>query len=147
MSHIPTAELARLTGYTKRQIQRMAGGIPGAVRTAGGHWEIPDSPEVREWCSDMKKKREAEKLRREDVDGQKYFAEARNCATIYKPDVAERLSIEIRMGRQMRNLMKTIEELSQWDETLKVDLPVRCNRLGRLLIQKSEAWKRADGAV
>lgn len=51
MSHIPTSELATLSGYSKRQIQRMAanGEIPGATRTPAGHWLIPDSTEVREW--------------------------------------------------------------------------------------------------
>lgn len=51
MSHIPTSELAALTGYSKRQIQRMAGNgeIPKARRTAAGHWIIPDSKQVRRW--------------------------------------------------------------------------------------------------
>lgn len=59
MSHIPTAELARLTGYTKRQIQRMAGAgdIPGAVRSDGGHWRIPDGAGLREWCKAVKRGR------------------------------------------------------------------------------------------
>lgn len=51
MSHIPTAELADLTGYSKRQIQRFAtaGQIPGAKRSVGGHWLIEDTPDVRRW--------------------------------------------------------------------------------------------------
>lgn len=59
MSHIPTAELAQLTGYEKRHVQRLAvaGQIPGAVRTDGGHWRIPDSPEVRKWCKSVKRSR------------------------------------------------------------------------------------------
>ena len=53
MSHIPTSELAALTGYSKRQIQRMAGNgeIPKAQRTPGGHWIIPDSKQVRRWIA------------------------------------------------------------------------------------------------
>jgi hypothetical protein len=147
MSHIPTAELAVLTGYTKRQIQRMAAKIPGAVRTDGGHWKIPDSPEVRKWCASQAKRRQAEKLRREDDEARKYFSEVSRCASTHNPEGAERMSIEIRMGRQMRNLMKTIEELEQWDGCLKTDLPNRANRLGKLLILYSESWQRADGAV
>lgn len=59
MSHIATAELARLTGYEKRHVQRLAvaGQIPGAVRTDGGHWRVPDSPEVRKWCQAVKRAR------------------------------------------------------------------------------------------
>jgi hypothetical protein len=59
MSHISRAELERLTGYKRRTIQRLAvaGQIPGAVRANGGHWRIPDSPEVRKWCKAVKRVR------------------------------------------------------------------------------------------
>lgn len=52
MSLISTQELADLCGCTKRHLQRMIsdGKVPSAQRTAGGHWEIPDSDEVREWA-------------------------------------------------------------------------------------------------
>jgi len=32
-----------------------AGDIPGAVRSAGGHWVIPDTPGVRKWARAMRK--------------------------------------------------------------------------------------------
>jgi hypothetical protein len=59
MSHISTAELALLTSYTKRQVQRMtaAGEVPGALRTPAGHWRVPDSPALREWCRMVKANR------------------------------------------------------------------------------------------
>lgn len=59
MSHISTAQMAQLTGYEKRHVQRLAvaGQIPGAVRTGGGHWLIPDTPEVRKWCQTVRRSR------------------------------------------------------------------------------------------
>ncbi len=33
------------------------GQIPGAARTDGGHWRIPDSPMVRQWCQAVKRSR------------------------------------------------------------------------------------------
>ncbi len=51
--------MAALTGFEKRHVQRLAvaGQIPGAVRTDGGHWKIPDTPEVRRWCQSVKRAR------------------------------------------------------------------------------------------
>ena len=67
MSHISTAELASRTGYSKRQVQRMAasGEIPGALRTPGGHWHIPDSPEIRKWL-DCHSKAAMKRIRESD---------------------------------------------------------------------------------
>jgi hypothetical protein len=64
MSHIPTSELAALTGYSKRQIQRMAenGEIPKAQRNPGGHWVIPDSKQVRRWIACHRKAAMPEKI-------------------------------------------------------------------------------------
>lgn len=64
MSHIPTSELATLSGYSKRQIQRMAanGEIPGANRTPAGHWLIPDTPELREWVRNFSKTPSAQRI-------------------------------------------------------------------------------------
>ena len=52
MSLISPASLAGLAGLSARQLQRMAhaGKVPTAKRTAGGHWEITDSREVRKWA-------------------------------------------------------------------------------------------------
>jgi hypothetical protein len=52
MSLISPASLAGLAGLSTRQLQRMAhaGKVPTAKRTAGGHWEITDSKEVRKWA-------------------------------------------------------------------------------------------------
>ena len=52
MSLISPASLASLAGISTRQLQRMAhaGKVPTAKRTAGGHWEITDSREVRKWA-------------------------------------------------------------------------------------------------
>lgn len=51
MSLISTAKLAERTGYTKRQIQRLAAGgeVPGASRTPGGHWKIPEGSKLDAW--------------------------------------------------------------------------------------------------
>jgi hypothetical protein len=53
MTHLSTAELAKLAKVQKRQIQRiLESGFPdlGATRTAGGHWVIPDTIKVRKWA-------------------------------------------------------------------------------------------------
>tara|TARA_R110000868_G_scaffold383653_2_gene650910 strand:+ start:2357 stop:2995 length:639 start_codon:yes stop_codon:yes gene_type:complete len=53
MTHLSTAELAKLAKVQKRQIQRiLESGFPdlGATRTAGGHWMIPDTIKVRQWA-------------------------------------------------------------------------------------------------
>jgi hypothetical protein len=53
MTHLSTAELAKLAKVQKRQIQRiLESGYPdlGATRTAGGHWVIPDTIKVRKWA-------------------------------------------------------------------------------------------------
>lgn len=57
MSHLSTTQLAELTGFSKRQIQRMAakGEIPGAARTSGGHWQVADTPTLSEWIERFKK--------------------------------------------------------------------------------------------
>lgn len=58
MSHISTNQLAALTGFSKRQIQRMTanGEIPGASRTPAGHWRISDTPELLEWIRNFSKR-------------------------------------------------------------------------------------------
>jgi len=53
MSHLSSKQLAELARITTRQAQRILDrGTPnlGATRTAGGHWIIPDTPEVRRWA-------------------------------------------------------------------------------------------------
>jgi hypothetical protein len=56
MSHISTQKLSEMAGITKRHCQRLliAGHVPDAVRTSGGHWSIPDNAKVRKWCKRMK---------------------------------------------------------------------------------------------
>ena len=64
MSHISTNQLAALTGFSKRQIQRMAanGEIPGANRTPAGHWQISDTLELQEWVRNFSKRPSAQRL-------------------------------------------------------------------------------------
>jgi hypothetical protein len=67
MSHITTLQLSEIAGITKRHCQRLlvAGRVPDAVRTNGGHWMIPDNAKVRKWCKktrDEKHQRPAVKL-------------------------------------------------------------------------------------
>jgi hypothetical protein len=53
MSHLSSKQLAELARITTRQAQRiLERGTPnlGATRTPGGHWIIPDTPEVRRWA-------------------------------------------------------------------------------------------------
>lgn len=53
MSHLSSKQLADLARLTTRQVQRiLERGTPnlGATRTPGGHWAIPDTPEVRRWA-------------------------------------------------------------------------------------------------
>lgn len=52
MSHISTKKLAEMAGLTVRQIQRLAesGLVPGARRTPGRHWNIPETPQIRSWA-------------------------------------------------------------------------------------------------
>ena len=53
MSHLSSKQLADLARLTTRQVQRiLERGTPnlGATRTPGGHWIIPDTPEVRRWA-------------------------------------------------------------------------------------------------
>ena len=56
MSHITTLQLSEMAGITKRHCQRLlvAGRVPDAVRTSGGHWMIPDNAKVRKWCKKMR---------------------------------------------------------------------------------------------
>lgn len=46
---IGTVEVARRTGYSARQIQRRAAKIPGARRTAGGHYTFAFTEELAAW--------------------------------------------------------------------------------------------------
>jgi hypothetical protein len=57
MSHLPTAQIAVLSGITKRQVQRLlvSGEIPGAERTPGGHWRVPDTKELRRWAKNFQR--------------------------------------------------------------------------------------------
>ena len=56
MSHITTQQLSEMAGITKRHCQRLliAGHVPDAVRTSGGHWSIPDNAKVRKWIAKQK---------------------------------------------------------------------------------------------
>lgn len=149
MSHISRAELERLTGYKRRTIQRLAGegAFPGAVRTSAGHWQIPDSPEVRKRCEELARKLVKKRAGGDARETQQYFRQAAYFAEYYKPEFAERLSVELRLGRQIRAMRKTLQDLSQWDETLRDDLPTRLDRLVLDIRFYSNHWKRADGAV
>lgn len=55
MSLISPTSLAAIAGISTRQLQRMAlaGKVPTAKRTTGGHWEITDSKEVMAWASSV----------------------------------------------------------------------------------------------
>ena len=63
MSLISPASLAGLAGLSARQLQRMArdGDVPRAERTAGGHWQIPDTKELRDWARAVRKRIAASK--------------------------------------------------------------------------------------
>lgn len=147
MSHIPTAELARLTGYTKRQIQRMAGKIPGAVRTGGGHWQIPDSPEVRAWCDSSKRQRDR---LRSAVDG-KDFEFMKTTISLMKGkgmnfEEADQLAWAAGMRRRIRAMRKAIDECPS-DVIPPKSLSLQIRKLGELLIFQSESWEHCDSAV
>jgi len=61
MSDLTCPQLAKLTKFSSRQIQRFAsdGEIPRAYRTRGGHWRFPDGEELRLWGRAARKKRNA----------------------------------------------------------------------------------------
>ena len=46
------------------------GEIPGALRTPGGHWKIPDSPELKNWVRDFAKAPSAQRIVDLADDGQ-----------------------------------------------------------------------------
>lgn len=150
MSHISRAELARLTGYERRQIQRMAGSIPGAVRSARDRWKIPDSPEVRDWCKTQAKKRQAEKSRRERKESSDCW---RDIVLISKETgvdeaTAEKIMVEKRMLRHMANLEKALWMNGiDWTDTVNPKLPLEMERVATWMLRFSEKWKRPDGAV
>jgi hypothetical protein len=64
MSHITTLQLSEMAGITKRHCQRLlvAGEVPDAVRTSGGHWSIPDNTKVRKWSAKQKNGKHERKL-------------------------------------------------------------------------------------
>jgi hypothetical protein len=64
MSHISTLQLSEMAGITKRHCQRLliAGHVPNAVRTSGGHWSIPDSAKVRKWIAKTKDSKHERRL-------------------------------------------------------------------------------------
>lgn len=66
MSLISPASLASLAGISTRQLQRMArdGDVPRAERTAGGHWQIPDTKELRDWAEAVRKRIAASRIPR-----------------------------------------------------------------------------------
>jgi hypothetical protein len=147
MSHISRAELERLTGYERRQLSRIAGGIPGAVRTDRGHWKIPDTPEVRKWCKDAKRKRE--KLR--NASERKDFEFMNATVFLMKEtgldfDKADRIAWVAGMLRRIRAMRKSIDECP-FDVSPAKSLSLQIRKLGELLISQSERWERADGAV
>ena len=59
MSDLTSPELAELTKFSARQIQRFAcaGEIPGAYRTKGGHWRFPDGENLKLWIKITRKVR------------------------------------------------------------------------------------------
>lgn len=66
MSHISTQKLSEMAGITKRHCQRLliAGDVPDAVRTSGGHWSIPDNAKVRKWIARQKSEKHERKAAR-----------------------------------------------------------------------------------
>jgi hypothetical protein len=64
MSHISTLQLSEMAGITKRHCQRLliAGHVPNAVRTSGGHWSIPDSAKLRKWITKQKNEKHTRKV-------------------------------------------------------------------------------------
>ncbi len=75
MSDFTPPTLAARTGYSSRQIQRFAdrGAIPGAQRTAGGHWRFPASPDLEEWIATAAKSRKAPPLPRDPRAGRRNY--------------------------------------------------------------------------
>jgi excisionase family DNA binding protein len=57
MNTVSTQKLSEMAGITKRHCQRLlvAGDVPDAVRTSGGHWLIPDNAEVKSWADNIKR--------------------------------------------------------------------------------------------
>jgi DNA-binding transcriptional regulator YiaG len=58
MSHLSTDQVAEMASITKRHLQRMLArgvAIPGASKTAGGHWKIKDSPSLRKWAKEFER--------------------------------------------------------------------------------------------
>jgi hypothetical protein len=55
-----------MAGITKRHCQRLliAGRVPDAVRTDGGHWLIPDNAKVRKWIAKTKDSKHERKATR-----------------------------------------------------------------------------------
>jgi hypothetical protein len=64
MSHISTLQLSEMAGITKRHCQRLliAGRVPDAVRTDGGHWLIPDNAKLRKWIAKQKNEKHTRKV-------------------------------------------------------------------------------------
>ena len=145
MSHIPTAELARITGYTKRQIQRIAGSFPGAVRTVSGHWQIPDTQEVRERCAAAKRGRDQMRTasERKDFEFMKptLFLMREKGADF---DEACRIAWVAGMRRRIRIMRKSIDE--NYDVIPPKSLILQIRKLGELLVFQSECWERANSA-
>ena len=126
----------------------MAGGIPGAVRTAGGHWKIPDSPEVRKWCSDTKKQQE----RRRTASERKDFEFMGSTIILMKKkgmdfEETHRVAWVAGMRRRITAMRKAIEEGSYDDLIPPKSLSLQIRALGELLIFQSERWDRGEGAV
>ena len=58
ISRLSSKKLAEIARMTTRQVQRILDRATpdlGATRTPGGHWIIPDTPEVRRWAKNHEK--------------------------------------------------------------------------------------------
>ncbi|MDB4419669.1 hypothetical protein N9269_00620 [Akkermansiaceae bacterium] len=74
MSDLSCPKIARLAGYSSRQIQRLAesGQIPNAYRTKGDHWRFTDDETLGLWICSAKKLRSAPKLPRKKPRSDNY---------------------------------------------------------------------------
>ncbi len=138
MSHITTQATADLAGITKRQVQRIlktGGEIPGAYRSTGGHWKIPDSPDVRRWAAEFKKW--DGKPRKDDYEGVPLGEWVKR----RKRDVTKRskVSPNLPVDQILNELVKeSLEDLSVSIARVKAELDVledRRKRAGEYLLQ------------
>lgn len=111
MSQISLPALAKIAGVSRRNLQRMAADdlIPGASRTAGGHWRVKNDAALAGWIS----ARSFEKMERNTLGREKAAPLFNACVKFEKRlKIAELLALDPPSGGNIHTIMRMKDYLT-----------------------------------